>query len=96
MKQRNQQIVVDGIVRTGRPRNQNPPNAGRCIGHSAGLMARLFLFKFVRNHAAGDPLVRRHAAYCEPLAFEWYEPAMVHGRFALELEHPPALGVDFE
>jgi hypothetical protein len=87
---------VDGIVRTGRPRNRIPPCADRKIGDSAGLMARLFLFKLVRNHAIGDALVRRHAAYCEPLACERNEPAMIHRRLALEPEHSPALRIDIE
>jgi hypothetical protein len=85
-----------GIVRTGRQYDLIPPQAGSNIGHSAGLLARLFLVKLVRGHTIGDALVRRHAAYCEPLALERHEPAMVHGRVALEFEHLPALRVDFE
>ena len=85
-----------GIVRTGRQHNLIPPQAGSNIGPSAGLLARLFLVKLVRGHTVGDVLVRRHAAYCEPLAFERYEPAMVHRRVALEFEHLPALSVDIE
>lgn len=85
-----------GIVRTGRQQDLIPPQAGSCIGHSAGLMARLFLVKLVRGHAIGDALVRRHAAYCEPLALERHEPAMIHRRLTIELEHLPALSIDVE
>ena len=85
-----------GIVRTGRPHTLNPPQADSNIGHSAGLMARLFLVKLIRGHAIGDALVRRHATYCEPLAFERHEPAMFHRRVNLEFEHLPALSLDVE
>ena len=96
MKLYSRQYAVDGIVRTGRPRSPNSPHAGQSIGSSAGLMARLFLLEFVRNHARGDSLLCRHATYSEPLACERNEPAMVHGRFALEFEHPPALRIYLE
>lgn len=89
-------ISVDGIVRTGRQHSLIPPQAGSITGHSAGLLARLFLVKFVRGYAIGDALVRRHAAYCEPLAFERHEPAMIHRRVTLEVEHLPALRIDVE
>lgn len=85
-----------GIVRTGRQHIRIPPQADSNIGHSAGLVARLFLVKLVGGHAIGDTLVRRHAAYREPLAFERHEPAMIHRRVTLELEHLPALRIDVE
>ena len=85
-----------GIVRTGLRITPNSPCAGADTGRSAGLMARLFLFELVRKYAAGDALVRRHTAYCEPPACERNEPAMIHRRIALELEHAPALRVDIE
>lgn len=85
-----------GIVRTGRQYNPIPPQVGSNIGCSAGLMARLFLVKLVRGYAIGDALVRRHATYCEPLAFERNEPAMIHRRITLEVEHLPALSIDVE
>ena len=85
-----------GIVRTGLENTPNSPCAGANAGRSAGLMARLFLFEVVRKHTAGDTLVRRHTAYREPLACERNEPAMIHRRSALELEHAPALRVDIE
>ena len=96
MKHNSRQYAVDGIVRTGRPLSPNSPHAGHSIGYSAGLMARLLLLKLVRSHATGDSLPGRHATYCEPLACERNEPAMIHRRFPLEFEHPPALRVDVE
>ena len=85
-----------GIVRTGRQHTLIPPQADTSIGHWAGLTARLFLFKLVRGYPIGDALVRRHAAYCQPMAFERYEPTMIHRRHAGEIERLPALRVDIE
>ena len=85
-----------GTLSTGRQVSLIPPQAGRSIGCSAGLLARLFLVKLVRGYTIGDALVRRHAAYCEPLAFERNEPTMIHRGLALEPEHSPALRVDIE
>ena len=85
-----------GITRTGRQLSLIPPQADSIIGHSAGLLARLFLLRFIRKHAVGDSLVRRHSTYRDPLPFERHEPAMVHGRFAVEMDDTPALLVDVE
>ena len=87
---------ADGTISAGRRHDPIPPQTDSDIGHSAGLLARLFLVKLVRGHTIGDALVRRHAAYCEPLAFERHEPAMIHCRRTLELELLPALGIDVE
>lgn len=72
------------------------PCADSNIGHSAGLLARLFLIQLIRKHTVGDSLVRRHATYREPLACERNESAMIHGRFAIKRDDLPVLLVDIE
>ena len=80
-----------------RQSGMNPPDANpRMVGCLAGLLARLFLLEFVRKHGVGDPLVRSHAAYREPLAFELDESAMIHGALPINIEEPPVLFVDIE
>ena len=78
-------------------RESNPPDANILkVGCLAGLLARLFLLDFVREHGVGDALVRSHATYREPLAFELDESAMIHGALPIDRDRPPVLFVDVE
>ena len=51
-------FAADGSVGAAPNIGVKSPCAGHDIGHSAGLLARLFLLKFVRNDAIGDALLR--------------------------------------